>query len=77
MSTLTGRLLRINLNDASYGEEEIPRRHITRFISARGVGAKYLYDELTPATDPLSPENKLLLLIGALGGTGLQGFSYS
>jgi aldehyde:ferredoxin oxidoreductase len=75
MSTLTGRLLRINLSDSSYGKEEIPRRHITRFISARGLGAKYLYDELAPATDPLSPENKLLLLIGALGGTGLQGFS--
>jgi len=75
MSTLTGKLLRINLNDSSYGKEEIPRRHITRFISARGLGAKYLYEELAPAADPLSPENKLLLLIGALGGTGLQGFS--
>ena len=74
MSTITGRLLRINLNDASYGEEKIPRRHITRFISAREVGAKYLYDELAPAVDPLSPENKLLLLVGALSGTGLQGF---
>jgi aldehyde:ferredoxin oxidoreductase len=75
MSTLTGRLLRINLNDSSFGEEKIPRGHITRFISARGLGAKYLYDELAPATDPLSPENKLLMLIGALGDTGLQGFS--
>jgi aldehyde:ferredoxin oxidoreductase len=75
MSTITGSLLRINLSDSSFREEKIPRRHITRFISARGLGAKYLYDELAPATDPLSPENKLLMLIGALGGTGLQGFS--
>jgi len=75
MSTLTGKLLRIKLNDATYGEEEIPQRHTTRFISARGVGAIYLYDELAPGVDPLSPANKLLLLIGALGGTGLQGFS--
>ncbi len=75
MSTLTGKLLRINLNDYSSMKEEIPRRHITRFISARGVGAKYLYDELAPSADPLSAENKLLLLVGALGGTGLQGFS--
>ena len=75
MSTLTGSLLRINLNDASCREEDIPLGHLTRFISARGLGAKYLYDELAPAADPLSPDNKLLLLIGALGGTGLQGFS--
>ena len=75
MSTITGSLLRINLSDSSFREENIPRRHITHFISARGLGAKYLYDELAPATDPLSAENKLLLLVGALGGTGLQGFS--
>ena len=75
MSTITGRLLRIKLSDATYGEEKIPHGHIMRFISARGMGAKYLYDELAPAVDPLSPDNKLLLLIGALGGTGLQGFS--
>ena len=75
MSTLTAKLLRINLNNASFREEQIPDRHIKRFISARGLGAMYLFDELAPAVDPLSSENKLLLLVGALGGTGLQGFS--
>ncbi len=75
MSTLTAKLLRINLDNASYSEEKIPDRHIKRFISARGLGAIYLFNELAPAVDPLSPENKLLLLVGALGGTGLQGFS--
>ena len=75
MSTLTGRLLRINLNDSYAGEEQIPRQYIGHYISARGLGAKYLYDELAPEVDPLSPDNKLLLLIGVLGNTGLQGFS--
>jgi aldehyde:ferredoxin oxidoreductase len=75
MSTITGRLLRINLNDSSYREETIPRQTINYFISARGLGSKYLYDELAPGVDPLSQGNKLLLLIGALAGTGLQGFS--
>ncbi len=75
MSTLTGKLLRIKLHDATWGDEKIPDQHIKRFISARGLGAIYLYNELAPAIDPLSPENKLLLLVGALGGTGLQGFS--
>ncbi|MGD8962552.1 MAG: aldehyde ferredoxin oxidoreductase N-terminal domain-containing protein, partial [Desulfobacterales bacterium] len=75
MSTLTGRLLRINLTDSYSGEEQIPQQYIEHFISARGLGAKYLYDELAPEIDPLSPANKLLLLIGVLGNTGLQGFS--
>ena len=75
MSTLNTKLLRINLEDATFGEEILPNRHIKRFISARGLGAIYLFDELAPSVDPLSPDNKLLLLVGALGGTGLQGFS--
>jgi aldehyde:ferredoxin oxidoreductase len=75
MTPFTGKLLRINLNQSSYTQEEIPEPYHKQFISARGLGAKYLYEELKPNTDPLSSENKLLLLIGVLGGTGLQGFS--
>ncbi len=75
MSTYAGKLLRINLSDTTHREEEIPTQFNKRFISARGLGAKYLFDELNPNIDPLSPDNKLLLLIGVLGGTGLQGFS--
>jgi aldehyde:ferredoxin oxidoreductase len=75
MPTYTGKLLRINLGNTSYKEEDIPVQYYKQFISARGLGVKYLYDELSPNIDPLSPQNKLLMLIGVLGGTGLQGFS--
>ncbi len=70
-----GKLLRINLSNSSSQEEEIPDQHHRRFISARGLSAKYLYDELPPNIDPLGPENKLIMSMGVLGGTGLQGFS--
>jgi aldehyde:ferredoxin oxidoreductase len=73
--TFAGKLLRINLSDSSSQEEEIPDQHYRRFISARGLSAKYLYDELPPSIDPLGPENKLIMSMGVLGGTGLQGFS--
>ena len=75
MTTIAGKLLRIGLSNKSRCEEEIPEAYYRKFISARGLGAKYLYDELNPGIDPLSPENKLLMLVGALGATGLQGFS--
>jgi len=75
MTTLAGKLLRIDLTNKSQCEEKIPEAYYRKFISARGLGAKYLYDELIPGIDPLSPENKLLMLVGALGATGLQGFS--
>ncbi len=73
--TFAAKLLRINLSHCSSREEEIPKQHCGRFISARGLGAQYLYDELAPNIDPLGPENKLIMSIGVLGGTGLQGFS--
>ena len=75
MTTLAGKLLRIDLTNKSQCEEKIPEAYYRKFISARGLGAKYLYDEFNPGIDPLSPENKLLMLVGALGATGLQGFS--
>ena len=75
MTTFAGKLLRIDLSSSTYGEEKIPNRYYKEFISARGLSVKYLYDELKANVDPLGPENKLIMSIGVLGGTGLQGFS--
>ncbi|MCD6297053.1 MAG: aldehyde ferredoxin oxidoreductase family protein [Deltaproteobacteria bacterium] len=75
MTTFAGKLLRIDLSSSTYGEEEIPERYLRQFISARGLSARYLYEELKPKTDPLGPENKIIMSIGVLGSTGLQGFS--
>jgi len=75
MTVLAGKLLRIDLSDKGYWEEEIPDKYYSEFISARGLSDRYLYHELEPEIDPLSPQNKIILSIGVLGGTGVQGFS--
>jgi aldehyde:ferredoxin oxidoreductase len=75
MTTLAGRLLRIDLSTRTHRVEEVPDGHYREFISARGLGVKVLYDEMEPKVDPLGPENKLIFGIGVLGETGLQGFS--
>jgi len=75
MSTYAGNLLRIDLSSKTAHVEKIPLTYYQNFISARGLGARYLYDELRAGINPLSEENKLLLLIGVLGGTEAQGFS--
>lgn len=75
MTTFAGKLLRIDLSRLKSRVEPIPERRYRRFISARGLSAAYLYDELEPQTDPLGPDNKLIMSIGVLGCTGLQGFS--
>lgn len=75
MSTITGQLLRIDLTRRKSRVEDIPTHYVTEFLSARGLGVKYLYDELSPGIEPLSAENKLVFGVGILGGTRLQGFS--
>ncbi len=66
----TPRLLKINLNTGSCQEETIPEQTIKDYLGGRGLGVKYLYQELKPGTDPLSPENKLIFHVGPLAGTG-------
>lgn len=75
MTTLTGKLLRIDLGRRSYQVEDIPPDLYEKYISARGLSMKFLFDEMEPHTDPMGPDNRLILSIGVLGGTGLQGFS--
>ena len=75
MTTYAGKLLRINLTDSTWQEEEISETSYKLYLSARGLAAKYLYDELRPHVDPLDPENRLIFSIGILAATGLQGFS--
>ena len=75
MTTLAGKLLRIDLCKCTDQVENIPIPYYQQFISARGLSALYLYNELLPNIDPLDPKNKLIMSIGALGGSGLQGFS--
>ena len=75
MTTFAGKLLRIDLSSSTSKVEKIPEQYFGDFISARGLAAKYLFDELKSNIDPLGPENKLILSVGVLAGTGLQGFS--
>jgi len=75
MPTVAGKLLRVDLTRLSHEVEDIPPDLYKDYISARGLAVKYLFDELGPHTDPLGPDNRLILSIGVLGGTGLQGFS--
>jgi aldehyde:ferredoxin oxidoreductase len=70
MQDLTFPLLRIDLTQKRLREEEVDLSLIFKFLGGRGLGAKILFDELTPSTDPFSAENKLLFLAGPLIGTG-------
>jgi aldehyde:ferredoxin oxidoreductase len=74
-NTYQPKLLRVDLTSATLNEELIPQNIVNQFVGGRGFGIKYLYQELSPGTEPLSPANKLIFTIGPLAGTGALSFS--
>ncbi len=71
----TGNVLRLDLNKPLATVEGLNRRAAEDFLGARGLGLKYLYDEIDPAVDALDARNKLLFVTGPLTGTGAPGGS--
>jgi aldehyde:ferredoxin oxidoreductase len=65
----TGNVLRINLTERSSRVEPLRMDWAEKYIGSKGLSIRYLYDELAPGVDPLSPENKLLLTTGPFTGT--------
>jgi len=64
-----GRLLRVDLSRKTTSWEEIPPAVLKDYVGARGLGIRYLLDEVDPTCDPLAPENKLIFSTGPLTGT--------
>jgi aldehyde:ferredoxin oxidoreductase len=64
-----GKILRVDLSSGKNSLEDLNLEWARLFIGGKGLGAKYLYEELKPGTDPLSPDNVLILMTGPLTGT--------
>lgn len=65
----TGTLLRVNLTKGTISREPLNMQDANDYVGARGLGTKYYCNEVDPKIDPLSPENKLIFMTGALTGT--------
>ena len=65
----TGKLLGGNLTEGTTRVEPINERWAIEYIGGRGLGAKYLFEEMDPNVDPLGSENKLIFATGPLTGT--------
>jgi len=63
-----GQILRVDLTDRKISVERLEEATARRFIGGMGLGAKILFDELKPGTDPLGPQNKLIVATGVLAG---------
>jgi len=62
------RLLRVDLSAESCESVRVPERWRRRYVGGKGLGARYLYEELDAGTDPLGPDNVLLFMLGPVSG---------
>jgi aldehyde:ferredoxin oxidoreductase len=65
----TGKYLRINLRTKEIKVEDLDLDLASKYLGGRGLGTKFMMDEVDPKVDALSPENKLMIVTGPLTGT--------
>ncbi|MBI4333062.1 MAG: aldehyde ferredoxin oxidoreductase family protein [Chloroflexi bacterium] len=76
MTRKTDRVvLRIDVGTGKIQREIIAEEDVRTFMGGRVLGDKFLYEEMAPGIDALSPKNKILLGVGPLTGTSAPGTS--
>ena len=68
-----GKVLRVDLTRREVSTQPLDEKDLKKYIGGSGLGAKFLYQETGPKTDPLAPENPLIIMTGPLTGSGTPG----
>jgi aldehyde:ferredoxin oxidoreductase len=63
------QILRINLSHGTCHPEPLKHEWAELYLGQRGLGSKYLVEEVEPTVDALSPDNKLIIATGPLTAT--------
>ena len=65
----TSLMLTIDLTQRNISTQPLPENWLRLYIGARGFGIRLLYDLTGPETEPLGPENVIVIAAGPLTGT--------
>ena len=68
-----GKILRVNLSTGSAVTEAITEQFCLKYLGGAGFIAYFLWKELKPGIDALSPDNKLVFALGPISGLLLPG----
>jgi aldehyde:ferredoxin oxidoreductase len=63
-----GHVLRVDLTERSVESAPVPDEWQRRYVGGKGLGARYLYEELDAGTDPLGADNALMFFLGPVSG---------
>ena len=69
MSGFRGRILRVNLTERKITVETSPKEWYRKYLGGKGLGYRYLLQDLSPGADPLGPDNELIFMTGPFAGT--------
>ena len=69
MNGWMGTIIRVDLSNGVITKEPLNMKYANDYVGARGLGSKYLCEEVDPKVDPLGPDNKLIFMAGPLTGT--------
>lgn len=64
-----GKTLYVDLTTGEARTEPLDMEMAKKYIGGCGIGLRLLWDNLKPGTDPLSPDNPIILSAGTLTGT--------
>ncbi|MCD6084938.1 MAG: aldehyde ferredoxin oxidoreductase family protein [Desulfurococcales archaeon] len=64
----SGKLLIIDLTNEKFSESSIHKDYLPTYLGGRGLAVRLLWDLIEPGTDPISPNNCLILATGPLTG---------
>jgi aldehyde:ferredoxin oxidoreductase len=69
MNGYLGRILTVDLSTGHIADQLLDSNLLRDFVGGASLAARLLYDYLTPALDPLGPDNPLLFMTGPLTGS--------
>jgi len=69
MQGYQNKVLRVDLSKKESKTEPLKMDWARKYVGSKGLVIKYLYEELAPKIDPLSADNKLILMTGPITGT--------
>jgi len=69
-----GKILNVDLSNSRVTERDT-MDYAERFLGGRGIATRIYWEEVGPDVGAFDPENRLILMSGPLGGTGVQGAS--
>ncbi len=69
LKAFRGKLLHVDLSNREISTEKLDETIAKDFLGGAGYACRYLYQRLSKETDPLSPDNILMIMTGPLNGT--------